>query len=88
MVASYELIDRFLRQQPGFICTICLAAAVNLPPSQISMATQRLRLDKTFALKLGVCSRCRAERMVIEAAGGPPTGAGSALTLDPSAFGA
>jgi hypothetical protein len=66
MVASYELIDRFLRKQPGFICIVCLAAAVNLPPGQVSMATQRLRLDKAFAFKLGVCSRCRAERMVIE----------------------
>jgi len=66
MAAPYELIDSFLRQQPGFICTICLAAAVNLPPSQISMATQRLRLDKAFALKLGGCSRCHTERMVIE----------------------
>jgi len=88
MVASYELIDRFLRQQTGFICTICLAAAVNVPPSQISMATQRLRLDKTFALKLGACSRCHAERMVIEAAGGRPTGAGSGRAVDTSAFGA
>jgi hypothetical protein len=68
MDASYQLIDRFLRQHPGFICTDCLAAAVNLPPSQVSMAIQRLRMDKAFASMLGACSRCAAERTVIRAA--------------------
>jgi hypothetical protein len=68
MDASYQVIDRFLRQHPGFICTDCLAAAVGMPPSQVSMATQRLRQDTQFASKLGVCSRCSAERTVIRAA--------------------
>jgi hypothetical protein len=68
MDASYQLIDRFLRQHPGFICTDCLSAAVGMPPSQVSMATQRLRQERHFALKLGVCSRCSVERTVIRAA--------------------
>ena len=68
MDASYQLIDRFLRQHPGFICTDCLAAAVGVPPSQVSMASQRLRQDQQFAWKIGTCSRCSAERTVIRAA--------------------
>ena len=68
MDASYQLIDRFLRQHPGFICTDCLSMAINVPPSQVSMATQRMRQEKGFALKIGVCSRCSAERTVIRAA--------------------
>jgi hypothetical protein len=68
MDASYQLIDRFLRQHPGFICTDCLAIAVGVPPSQVSMATQRLRQEAGFASKLGVCSRCSTERTVIKAA--------------------
>jgi len=68
MDAPYQLIDTFLRQHPGSICTDCLAGAINVPPSQVSMATQRLRQDEAFALKVGVCSRCRAERTVIKAA--------------------
>jgi hypothetical protein len=68
MDVSYQLINRFLLQHPDFICTDCLSAAVNIPPSQVSMATQRMRQDKAFALKIGVCSRCLAERTVIRAA--------------------
>ena len=68
MDASYQLIDRFLRQHPGFICTDCLATAVGVPASQVSMATQRLRQDQRFAWKVGVCSRCSAQRTVIRAA--------------------
>jgi hypothetical protein len=68
MDASYQLIDRFLRQHPGFICTDCLSMAINVPPSQVSMATQRMRQEQGFALKIGVCSRCSAERTVIRAA--------------------
>jgi hypothetical protein len=66
--SSYHLIDRFLRQHPGFICTDCLAAACGVPPSQVSMATQRLRQKMAFSSKLGVCSRCSVERTVIRAA--------------------
>ena len=68
MDSSYHLIDRFLRQHPGFICTDCLAAAVGVPPSQVSMATQRLRQNIAFSSKIGACSRCSAERIVIRAA--------------------
>ncbi len=68
MDTPYELIGRFLQQHPGVICTDCLASAVNVPPSQVSMAAQRLRQDKGFAFKIGVCSRCAAERTVIQAA--------------------
>jgi hypothetical protein len=68
MDSSFQLIHRFLRQYPGFICTDCLSAAVNVPPSQVSMATQRLRQDQTFAFKIGVCSRCSIERTVVRAA--------------------
>jgi hypothetical protein len=68
MDAPYRLIDAFLRQYPGCICTDCLAGAIDVPPNQVSMATQRLRQDEAFALKLGVCSRCRAQRTVINAA--------------------
>jgi len=42
--------------------------AAGMAASQVSMATQRLRQDEAFALKVGVCSRCRAERTVIKAA--------------------
>jgi len=66
--SSYHLVARFLRQHPGFICTDCLAAAVGVPPSQVSMATQRLRQSIAFSSKVGVCSRCSAERAVIRAA--------------------
>lgn len=68
MDVSYQLIDRFLRQHPGFICTDCLSAAVNIPPSQVSMATQRMRQEQRFALQIGICSRCSAQRTVIRAA--------------------
>ena len=68
MDAPHHLINEFLRQHPGFICTDCLARAVNLPPSQVSMVTHRLRSDRAFSLTLGVCSRCRAERTGIKAA--------------------
>jgi len=67
MDTPYQLIDRYLRQHPGFICTDCLATAVNVPPSQVSMATQRLRQDRSVAFKIGVCSRCSTERTVIQA---------------------
>ena len=68
MDSSYHLIDRFLRQHPGFICTDCLAAAVGVPPSQVSMATHRLRQNFAFSLKVGICSRCSVERTVIRVA--------------------
>jgi len=68
MNAPHQLIDAFLRQHPGFICTDCLARAVNVPPSQVSMVTHRLRSDAAFSSKIDVCSRCRAERTVIKAA--------------------
>jgi hypothetical protein len=66
--SSYHLVDRFLRQHVGFICTDCLAAAVGVPPSQVSMATQRLRQNIAFSSKVGVCSQCSVERTVIRAA--------------------
>jgi len=66
--SSYHVIDRFLRQHPGFICTDCLAAACGVAPSQVSMATQRLRQNMAFSSKLDVCSRCSVERTVIRAA--------------------
>jgi len=62
------IVDLKQSQHPGFICTDCLATAVGVPASQVSMATQRLRQDQRFAWKVGVCSRCSAERTVIRAA--------------------
>ena len=60
-------IEEFLCRAAAFFCVDCLAAAVNFPPSQVSMATQRLRQDRSVAFKIGVCSRCSTERTVIQA---------------------
>ena len=61
-------IEDFLWRADAFFCVDCLADAVDLPPSQVSMAAQRLRLDKAYAAGLGACSRCGRTRSVIKAA--------------------
>jgi hypothetical protein len=60
-------IEEFLCRAAAFFCVDCLAAALDFPPSQVSMAAQRLRLDKAFATGLGACSRCGRTRSVIGA---------------------
>jgi DNA-binding transcriptional ArsR family regulator len=64
----HDLIARFLRRHPGEVCVDCLADAIDLPPSQVSMAMQRLVFGGAFAARLGVCSRCNHQRTVLKAA--------------------
>jgi hypothetical protein len=64
----HELIAEFLRCHPAEVCVDCLADAIDLPPSQVSMATQRLAFDGAFAARLGICSRCHHQRTVVKAA--------------------
>jgi hypothetical protein len=62
------LIEEFLRAHPGYFCVDCLAHALGIPASQISMAKQRLIVAAGFKAEVAVCSRCRATRAVITAA--------------------
>jgi len=69
MDAPYHLIGQFLREHPDFFCVDCLAAAIEAPPSQVSMATQRLLAgEAAFASRLDICSRCARRRTVIRVA--------------------
>jgi len=60
-------IEEFLCRAAAFFCVDCLAAAVDFPPNQVSMAAQRLRLHKAFAAGIGDCSQCGRTRSVIGA---------------------
>ena len=68
MDPQHELIADFLRRHPDEVCVDCLADAIDLPPSQVSMAVQRLTFGGSFAARLGVCSRCQHHRTVVKAA--------------------
>ena len=69
MATPYQLIGQFLREHPDVFCVDCLAEAIEAPPSQVSMATQRLLADEAaLAARLDVCSRCARRRIVIRAA--------------------
>jgi hypothetical protein len=65
---QHELIADFLTRHPDEVCLDCLADAIDLPPSQVSMAMQRLTFGGAFAARLGICSRCRHRRTVVKAA--------------------
>lgn len=73
MDQQHELIAEFLGRHPGEVCVDCLADAIDLPPSQVSMVMQRLTFGGTFAARLGVCSRCHHRRTVVQAAGSTGT---------------
>jgi hypothetical protein len=64
---QHDLIAGFLRRHPGEVCVDCLADAVDLPPSQVSMAMQGLTFGGAFAARHGVCSRCHHQRTVVKA---------------------
>lgn len=63
-----RLIADYLRAHPGSFCVACLAHALGVSASQISMA--RHRLDATEGLKAAraACSGCRSTRIVIKVA--------------------
>jgi DNA-binding transcriptional ArsR family regulator len=65
---QHDLIAEFLHRHPGEVCVYCLADAIDLPPSQVSMAMQRLTFGGAFAARLGICSRCHHRRTVVKAA--------------------
>jgi predicted transcriptional regulator len=46
----------------------CLATAVGLPASQVSMSMQRLTLLGAIKTQVGTCERCRKQRTVLKAA--------------------
>jgi hypothetical protein len=64
----HELIAAFLRRHPDEVCVDCLADAIDVPPSQVSMAMQRLTFGGACAARIGVCSRCHHQRTVVRAA--------------------
>jgi hypothetical protein len=66
--SQHDLIAEFLRRHPGEVCADCLADAIDLPPSQVSMAMQRLTFGGGFAARLGMCCRCHHRRTVVKAA--------------------
>lgn len=68
MDPQHELIAAFLGRHPDEVCLDCLADAIDLPPSQVSMAMQRLTFGGAFATRLGICSRCQHRRTVVKAA--------------------
>ena len=68
MDPQHDLIAEFLRRHPEEFCVDCLADAIDLPPSQVSMVMQRLIFGGAFAARLGVCSRCQHRRTVVKAA--------------------
>ena len=68
MDPQHELIAAFLERHPEPVCVDCLSDAIDLPPSQVSMAMQRLTFGGVFAARLGTCSRCRQHRTVVKAA--------------------
>jgi DNA-binding transcriptional ArsR family regulator len=61
----HQLIAEFLRHHPDEVCVDCLAGAIDVPPSQVSMAVQRLTVGGAVASRLGICSRCRHHRTVV-----------------------
>jgi DNA-binding transcriptional ArsR family regulator len=65
---QHELIAEFLKRHPEPVCVDCLADAIDLPPSQVSMTLQRLTFHGVFAARLDTCSRCRQQRTVVKAA--------------------
>jgi hypothetical protein len=64
----HEPIASFLQRHPDDICVGCLADAIDLPPSQVSMALQRLTFAGALTARLAICSRCQQRRTVVSAA--------------------
>jgi hypothetical protein len=62
------VIEAFLAGQAGPVCVECLATAVSLPASQVSMVMQRLASLGTFKSQVGICVRCHQQRTVLKAA--------------------
>lgn len=62
------MIEEFLTGESGPVCVDCLATAVGLPVSQVSMMMQRLASLGALKAQVGVCVRCRKKRTVLKAA--------------------
>lgn len=62
------MIEEFLAIQTAPVCVDCLATAVGLPASQVSMSMQRLTSLGAIKTQVGTCERCRKQRTVLKAA--------------------
>jgi hypothetical protein len=63
-----RLIADYLQTHPGSFCVACLAQALGVPASQISMVRHRLRATEGFNATRAACSGCRNTRIVIKVA--------------------
>jgi len=61
----WPTISDFLRAAHGSICLHCIASALALPGSLVTMATLGLTRRGAFEVEDGVCGRCRMRRRVI-----------------------
>jgi len=67
-VREQSAVAQFLRAHPGYLCDECLAARLELPRRQVTMATLGLRQVVGFETVEDVCSACGRRRRVIRAA--------------------
>jgi hypothetical protein len=60
-------ICEFLEAHPGFVCSACVATALNLPPRRVAITTLGLMRVEGFVTDPdNVCSRCGARGRVIQ----------------------
>src|SRR5262249_60418107 len=64
----WPTISDFLRAAPGSICLHCIASALALPGSLVTMATLGLTQRGPFEVADGGCGRCRTRRPAIRRA--------------------
>ena len=60
-------ICEFLKAHPGFVCSACVATALNVPQRQVAITTLGLNRIEGFVTEPdNVCSRCGARGRVIQ----------------------
>ena len=62
-----EVVIKFLREHPTFVCAECLASKLEVPILPTTMITLGLHQADGFQTADGVCSQCRRRVRVIKA---------------------
>src|SRR5207244_10681602 len=69
MLEFREVVIKFLREHPDYVCAECLASSLGVPVHPTTMITLGLHRADGFETSHGVCSRCQRHIRVIKAEG-------------------
>jgi hypothetical protein len=61
-----EVVIKFLKEYPAYVCAECLASRLEVPVSPIAMITLGLHRVEGFETADDVCSQCRRRGRVIK----------------------